>query len=300
YTEPYYTDDGISRQLGLFFREIDTGRTLLSDYVINNKGMRVHYGIPLTEYSRFGVGVDLSNTEIIPSAFSLFEVQEFLDINGNDFDQLTSTLSYVYDSRNRSIFATTGTRQNMSVEAALPLSDLEYYKFNYIADYYWPVSKRTLFHFKYNVGAGFVPGDDDDIGLPFFEKYVAGGINTLRGYEPRSIAPRGRLLDPDTGDFEESKTPLGGDLMTVGSLEYILPPLGDGASSRAVLFYDFGNVFEKTDDFDVDEFRSSYGVALNWLAPIGPMTFSYSYPLEYEDKDRENIERFDFSIGGVF
>jgi outer membrane protein insertion porin family len=298
-TEPYYTDDGISRQWGLFYREIDTSRTLLSDYVLNSRGGLLTYGIPLTEYSRLGVGIDLHNTEVIPSPFSLFEVQDFINVSGSSFDQAMATLSYVYDSRNRGIFPTAGARHSFSVEAAFPVSDLEYYKFNYMADYYWPAFGKTLFHLKYNIGVGFPREDKFDVGMPFFEKYVAGGINTLRGYEPRSIAPRGRQQS-QSGLFVPSIRPIGGDLMTIGSLEYVLPPLGEGTSSRTVVFYDFGNVFPYYYDFDVDEFRTSIGVAHNWLAPVGPMTFSYAFPLEYTEEDEQNIERFDFSVGGVF
>jgi outer membrane protein insertion porin family len=188
----------------------------------------------------------------------------------------------------------------LSTEAALPMSDLEYYKFNYVADYYWHAIGKTLFHLKYNVGVGFMREDEFDSGLPFFEKYVAGGLSTLRGYEPRSIAPRGRE-QRGGGVYTQSRRPIGGDLLTVGALEFVLPPFGDSTSSRTVLFYDFGNVFPHYYDFDVDEFRTSVGVAHNWLAPIGPMTFSYSYPLEYDEElDKDNLERFDFSIGGVF
>lgn len=300
FTEPYYTDDGISRQFSLLFREIDTSRTLLSDYVINSKGANLQFGIPVTEYSRIGLGINFSNTEVIPSRFSLFEVFDFLSLYGNEFDQYMGTLSYIYDSRDRSIFPTSGSRHSLSLEAALPVSDLEYYKFNYVADYYWPAIGKTLFHLKYNIGAGIPRDDENDVGMPFFEKYVAGGLSTLRGYESRSIAPRGRVFDPSTGLFLPSTNPIGGDLLTVGSLEFVLPPLGDGTSSRTVLFYDFGNVFPNYYDFDVDEFRSSVGIAHNWLAPIGPMIFSYARPLEYGAQDRQNIERFDFSVGGTF
>jgi outer membrane protein insertion porin family len=122
----------------------------------------------------------------------------------------------------------------------------------------------------------------------------------LRGFEPRSIAPRGRVFDPISNILRVSREPLGGDLLTVGSLEFVLPPFGDGTSSRTVIFYDAGNVFPNYYDFDMKEFRSAVGIAHNWLAPIGPMTFSYAYPLEYEEQDRENIERFDFSVGGTF
>jgi outer membrane protein insertion porin family len=307
FTEPYYTDDGISRQTGLFYRQIDTSQTLLSDYVMNSAGGSLEYGIPMNEYSRFGVGITVNHTEVIPSQFSLFEVREFLNHYGNDYDQYMANLSYVYDSRNRGVFPTRGARQQLSAELSLPVSDLDYYKFNYAADYYWPAIGTTLFHLKYNIGLGFPKDDPYELGIPFFEKYVAGGLSTLRGFKSRSIAPRGKQFTTG-GVVVPTNNPLGGDLLTVGSLEFVLPPLGDSASMRTVLFYDFGNVFPSYYDFDASEFRTSVGIAHNWLAPIGPMTFSYAKPLEYDkgnkfpgDKgDKEYIDRFDFSVGGTF
>jgi outer membrane protein insertion porin family len=112
--------------------------------------------------------------------------------------------------------------------------------------------------------------------------------------------------------------PYGGNMLVAGQAELIVPlPEKFSSQARASLFYDIGNVFNTgevkfTDKLgapveykpDVDELRSSVGVAVEWLAPLGLFRFSYAYPLNpYRGNDRyygDEIERFQFSIGQAF
>jgi outer membrane protein insertion porin family len=295
YVNPYFTPDGISRSLNVFLREIDTDKTVLSSYVVNTAGMGLSYGIPLSEYSMLSLGGTVSSAEIGQTLFRLqtggfvssspAEVSNFLGRYGDHYDQLALNIGYVYDTRNRSIFVDRGALRVINIEWATPGSDLEYYKIDYSADHYWQAWGRSVFHIDYNIGVGKGVGNLDE--LPFYEKYVLGGIRSLRGFESRSIGPRDSRGDP-----------YGGDLRTAGSLEFIFPPLSDEGSARVLLFYDIGNVFAEVDDFDMDSMRSSVGISMNWLAPVGAMTFSYAEPIMREPGDE--IERFQFSVGGSF
>lgn len=252
------------------------------------------YGIPITEYSTMRFGASADRSEILGFSRTVLEINQFLAEHGRQYRQSSITLGYAFDTRDRTIFPESGTRQNFILQRALPSSDLEYYKFNYRADYYWPVFSESVFHFEYDIGVGDGFGDLNQ--LPFFEKYVAGGARSLRGFEARSIAPEGTQLLRTS-----RQSPLGGDLMTIGSLEYILPPLGEGASARGLVFYDFGSVYPEWDDFDASEFRSSYGIAINWLSPMGAMTISYAVPLEKQPQDTsDDIKRLQFSVGASF
>jgi outer membrane protein insertion porin family len=103
-----------------------------------------------------------------------------------------------------------------------------------------------------------------------------------------------------------------------GQAELILPiPAKFASQARVSLFYDIGNVFNTgevsfTDKLgapieykpDFDELRSSVGIGVQWLAPLGLFRFSYAYPLnEYTGNDRyygDELERFQFSIGQAF
>jgi outer membrane protein insertion porin family len=107
-------------------------------------------------------------------------------------------------------------------------------------------------------------------------------------------------------------------MLVASQVELILPlPDKFASQARASLFYDIGNVFNTgevafTDKLgapieykpDWDELRTSVGVAVQWLAPLGLFRFSYAYPLNaYPGNDRyygDDIERFQFSIGQAF
>ena len=285
YLNPYYTQDGISREISIFGREIDTNETVISEYIVNNRGFGLNYGIPLTEYSVFRAGGRLFNTQIEDTIFTPLEILEFLDANGSDYDQLTANLAYVFDTRNRSIFPDKGVRHLVELELAVPGSDLEYYKLDYNANHYWPSFAKTVFNLKYNFAFGDGYGDLDE--LPFFEHYFAGGITRPpRGYESRSLGPRDSQGDP-----------FGGALLTTATFEYLMPPFGGGAS-RLSIFYDIGNVYATIDDFDTDELRTSVGLSFRWLAPVGAMTFVWADPIGAKPGD--DTETFDFTIGGSF
>ncbi|PIE35215.1 MAG: outer membrane protein assembly factor BamA, partial [Gammaproteobacteria bacterium] len=150
-----------------------------------------------------------------------------------------------------------------------------------------PLTERYTFSANARVDAGY--GYDDQVNLPFFKRYYAGGVRTVRGYHNSSLGPR-----------DEKNNAVGGDFRTLGGLEIIFPPpfVENPGATRFSLFTDFGNVFDQQDDFDVDEFRASYGIAFVWLSPVGPLTFSYANP--YNDGENDETQHFQFTIGTIF
>ena len=106
--------------------------------------------------------------------------------------------------------------------------------------------------------------------------------------------------------------------MLAGQLEAILPvPQKFAGSARLTLFTDFGQSFFLGDTkfrdkvgnrvdtgISLDELRTSVGVGVQWLAPLGLFRFSYAMPLQYQ-RDTwkhygDDVERFQFSIGKAF
>ncbi len=359
HVKPYVTKSGVTRALNFSMSEVDTEETSFTNFITNTRSVGVNYRWPVSEYSIVGIGADVDNVDIKLSDFSntgSFEVDGFIDGdsafegdgNGSEYDQLSLNLLYSYDTRNRSIFPDRGIRQSVSLALELPGSDLEYFKLRYNGDYYWPVTRNTTLNLSYTIGIG--NGYRDLDGLPFYENFVAGGINSLRGFESRSIGPReNRFLyavpdiDPDTGEqrivegqpsfiaarrntadvlrvtegvegsgaifpgqqfisipdlLEVNRRTVGGELMTLATLEYILPPVGGQRLTRFSFFYEAGGVFEDIDSFEPDEIRSSVGITFRWFAPVGPMVFSYAVPLEEQPGDE--TEEFQFTVGGSF
>jgi outer membrane protein insertion porin family len=184
---------------------------------------------------------------------------------------------------------------NMTV----PGSDLEYYKISYITNTYIGVTSATTLLLRSNLAYG--DGYGKTSSLPFFERYFAGGIRTVRGFESNSLGPR----DPVSGFA------VGGNMRVTGGADYIFPiPFVEKppSSLRLSLFLDIGNVYlnnfhtfdaEPGDNgFQVDQLRSSYGASLVWISPIGPLRFSYAETIN--DVPGDDLRAFQFSIGSFF
>jgi outer membrane protein insertion porin family len=148
-------------------------------------------------------------------------------------------------------------------------------------------------------------GDTSDI--PPNRHFFAGGPDTVRGFKDYTLGPRDSLGNP-----------YGGDSAVTGQIEAILPlPDKYSTSARVSLFYDFGQVFYLGDTkfenkighpvdyrFSLNALRTSAGIGVQWLAPLGLFQFSFAYPLQYRRDGAKNygdeIERFQFTIGKAF
>jgi outer membrane protein insertion porin family len=304
FTDPYYTVDGISRTIGFSYRERDAAEESISNYVTNSYGANLTYGIPLTEYDSIRLGIGYEHMDIFRgiTALSSLEVIDFLnqqaqgspDADGNysdaSFDSYTLVASYTHDTRNRTVFATRGNSQSLVLDATGPGSDLEFYKLSLNSKFYIPITEETTLLLNADIGYGDGYGKDEN--LPFFERFYAGGLRTVRGFDNNSLGPRDTI----------TLNPRGGDLRTVAGAEYIFPvPFVEKPpkSVRLSAFYDIGNVFLRDEaGFDAGELRSSTGVSFVWLAPIGPLRFSWARPLERKEGDDTQV--FQFTIGSFF
>jgi len=213
---------------------------------------------------------------------------------------------WTYDSRNRALFANRGTRQQLFLSMAVPGSDVEFYQARYSFTKYFPLwSNKWTLRLNTELGIGEALGDTT--ALPPYKQFYGGGPQSVRGFKESYLGPR-----------DSFGRPYGGNMLVASQLELILPLPDKWASqARASLFYDVGNVFNTgevqfTDKLgapieykpDFDELRSSVGIGVQWLAPLGLFRFSYAYPLNaYDGNDRyfgDELERFQFSIGQAF
>ena len=308
YTNPYYTLDGISRSLSVSFRDRDASEELINNFQTSSGDLNVTYGIPLSEFNTLSLGYGYSHISITPSTVNPSnDVLDFIAENDGKtaYNSLTLNTSFSHDTRNRTVFATAGTQQTLGMKTTVPGSDLEYYKISYITNTYIRVTSATTLLLRSNLAYGNGYGKTSE--LPFYERYFAGGIRTVRGYESNSLGPRD--IDPDTG--EATGLAIGGNMRVTAGADYIFPipfiekPPG---SVRLSAFLDIGNVFlsdrptyDAADDetgFQLDQLRSSVGVSLVWISPIGPLRFSYAETIN--DVPDDDLRAFQFSIGSFF
>lgn len=324
YVDPYHTPDGVSRGFSLSRRRVDTDKVKSADYVVNTTAAGLNYKIPIAETNSLNLGFTLEEIKLDVTTKTPYEYQKVVD--DDLVDDKTSGVNLLVrlglsrDTRDDFFFPTRGASGSASVELASPGSDYEYYKLNLEGAYYVPLTER--FTVKAGMGLGYGGGFGDSDELPFFRRYFAGGSNSVRGYDGRSLGPlssgRANCTAPTTCT-EVPRKPVGGDQRLLVNVELLFPPFGGeaGKDKRFGLFIDGGQVygdslvytppatmgsngtFRETSrpSFGAD-LRYSAGVAFNWFSPIGPFSMSYAKPLN--KKSGDDTEDFQLTVGSVF
>lgn len=289
FTNPYYTIDGISRGFEVSYRTTDFDDLDTADFKTDNGIIGMNFGIPLSEFNRFTFGARVHYIDFEAGNTPSDEVLEFEQTEGNSFLNFEVTLSWRHDSRDSAIFPNTGALQSLFAEAAVPGSELTFYKVSYEHRRYWQLGEDLVVSLNGQIGFGDAYGDISR--LPFFENFYGGGPGSVRGFEARSIGPR---------DSEDD--PLGGNLFYAGGIEILFPPpfMKDTESVRLAAFVDAGAVIDtdQTDYFESTELRYSVGLGASWLSPVGALTVSFGVPFNADDEDDE--EQFQFSFGSTF
>ena len=320
HTDPYRTMNGVRRTISVNYRDITQFTAAASDFSTESYGASIDYGIPLSEFQSLSFGLTYQQSELLASANSTLQAQEWVAGNGNgfveqidpirsffgtEFDTLEMVAGWGFDSRNRALFATRGSRHQLFGTMTVPGSEVEFWTARYNFTKYQPLFKG--FNLRLNAELGYGEALNDTTALPPYKQFFGGGPTSVRGYRESWLGPR-----------DSRGRPYGGNVLVAAQAELIIPlPDKFASQARASLFYDVGNVFNSgevsfTDRLgspieyepDADDLKSSVGVAVQWLAPLGLFRFSYAFPLnEFKGNDRffgDEIEAFQFSIGQAF
>lgn len=299
YDNPYYTDDGVSRGFNFSVTKTDSSRNNTSNYLIDQLKFSVDYGIPLSEYNSLRLEIGVLSNRVDTTSSSSDEVFDFIrdnsdefddstpnsQIDGDQFDTLFTQVSLAKDTRNRRIFADSGQINSISLE--IHGGDLDFYKTRYYHQSALALSDTFTLSFKGRVGYG--DGYRDTTDLPFFEKFTAGGVRSVRGYDFNSLGP----VDSRGDNY-------GGNLQVISTTEILFPveALGSSETFRLGLYFDIGSVFADVDSYDFNELRQSVGISAKWFSAIGPIEFSYAFPLN--DEPGDETQNFQFALGATF
>ena len=141
----------------------------------------------------------------------------------------------------------------------------------------------------------------------FSTSFFAKSVNSLNGKDVRITKrvflpqkklrgfKRGKLGPKDNTDF------IGGNYGIALNFATTLPNILNSLENVDFsLFYDVANVWgvDYNSDIDSNKIRSSTGVAIDWLTPVGPLTFSFSQAITKASSDE--TEKFRFDIGTTF
>ena len=250
-------------------------------YNRETRGGRAKFAYTLGEYTRLHWNYRLENYDITNVDDDAH--RDIRDLEGENWSS-SAYVAAIRDSRNRRINPSRGTRNLISVEYAggLLQGDDNFIKYIASSDYYRPVLNRSIFHWKGQAGYVMRNTDED---IPNFELFRLGGINSVRGYAGRKLAPR----------FDDGEVK-GGDKHFFTNFE-LLHPLNEEIGLMGLVFFDAGNVWDKGESVDFDLYKS-IGAGVRWYSPMGPIRVEYGYALDdLEDSSRSQIE---FSMGHEF
>lgn len=298
FTDPYYTIDGVSRGVDLYLKQTDFEESDTVKYNTDETGIGLSFGYPISNESRISTNFAIQNVNLetaasVPTYISTFLTQEGASAGTEvDFVELKTGISYNYDTLNKAFLPTDGTRSRVSFDLAIPGSDLEYYSINYLGETYVPVFTAEDVSLKFKTRLGYGDGYGDSEGLPFLKNYYAGGIRTVRGYKYNSLGDK-----VPVGETQADEQ-IGGNVLITGTaaLQFPMPGIKETDQARLSLFSDVGQVYN--DSVKLADLRYSAGLALAWMTPIGPLSFTYASALN--SKSTDETEGFQFSIGSTF
>ncbi len=193
----------------------------------------------------------------------------------------------VRNTLDNSLNPSNGSMQKVSVEYAGLGGDEEYYIFEASNTFYYPLFETfwggdVIFSWRTDFGYGEGLGDDDK--LPLFKRFFPGGINSVRGFKPRTLGPK-----------DENGSEYGGAKQFVNNLELIFPFI-ESAGLKTLVFYDMGQAFDDKEDMDFGELREAWGFGFRWVSPLGPfpLRLEFGYPLDKEDGESSMVTMFSF------
>lgn len=336
YRDPYWNLDGVSLGGKIFYNEFEASDAGIVDYTNQSYGTSLTWGFPFDELNYFEIGVGYTHNKI-GNLDENEQVSKFKqsvgdayddknnELNLNDFDL---TLSWTRNNLNKGYFPTAGNYQRASYKISTPNSDAKYFKAQYEVRQYFPLTKKhefaLLMRGKAGYGNGYGQTDGNDNLYPFYENFYAGGFTTLRGFGSNSVGPRAVYAQGsgsaggNNPEYIVTDDSTGGNATALASVELIVPTpfAGEETQSqiRTSVFFDMASVWDTEAQYsesqiasgsqyyydysDPSNFRSSYGAALQWMSPMGPLVFSVAKPVKIYEGDDE--EFFSFTIGRTF
>ncbi|MDP2313727.1 MAG: outer membrane protein assembly factor BamA [Pseudomonadota bacterium] len=316
--DPHFLDSQWTLRVDGFYNQ--------REYIENEyqRGGSVSVGRYLDKRDDIRVALDYTLEDV--GLVSLDEYKERL-LGGQLYrNGLTSSLgvSIDIDKRNNRINATRGFKASLSTELAggfrindqetLSLfgGDFNFWETKANFRFYQPViAKNDWLVFKYNGSFGHIQSTDGSI-IPYIHRYRAGGILSVRGYDPYSLGPAIRASgykpsDPRSSVQGSDDPAAADDRLVVGGVNTWInnfeleSPIIKSAGISVVAFFDAGNTFGDPwgqGAINPLDLRFAYGVGVRWFSPIGPLRFEYGFPINPREDERKAV--FDFTIGSSF
>lgn len=284
-TDPYFTQDGISRTVDVYYRTTRPYTQQGGDYQLITPGASIKFGVPFTETDTVFFGLGVESTKIVSGTSMPAAYLEFARQYGIRSVSVPLTLGWSRDERDSALVPTTGTLQKVNAEMGIG-GDTRYIRANAQYQKYIPLSKKYTLAFNADVGWGKGLGGRP---FPVFKNFFGGGLGSVRGFEQGTLGAR-----DITGSF------IGGPKKIGFNAEILapFPGVGNDRTLRLFGFFDVGNVYAENDKLTLSSLRSSVGFGVSWISPVGPLRIAFANPVRKFAGDK--IQKVQFQIGTSF
>ena len=286
-TNPYFTEDGVSRSIDLYQRNTKPYLDIDS-YAIETTGGSIRFGVPLNEYDTVFFGLGIDQTTIVPGSLLPVVYQDFANKFGFTSNAVPLTVGWGRDTRDSALVPTIGKVIKASAEWSIA-GDLRYVRGTATYQQYIPVTNKITAALNAELSLGSATGDSF---YPIFKNFYSGGLGTVRGFEQGSLT---------TGTQRALGLTATGGTKKVNFNAELLSPLPGGGKDRTLRVYAFadaGGLYGADEPLALQDMRTSYGVGISWISPVGPLRLAFAKPIKQFEGDR--IQSLQFQIGSSF
>ncbi len=308
-TDPYFMDTRWTLGTDLYRTERD-----YTDYKRRATGGDIKAGYPLSDtLSTFWV-YKYEDKKIFGESQALLAEIASGVVNAPETTSTTSsiTASLTRNTTDYRLDPTRGMVNTLSVEYAGLGGTNKFARYIGNTVVFFPFKWGTVFSVRGELG--YIQGLGMDV--PFDEKFYLGGINTLRGYNARTVSPYRVAALMSNATFKAiipgfpftypvpqsvvgyNNVFVGGDAEAVLNFEYQFPLVKE-AGLKGVAFFDIGDAYDHLGDM-FTRFQASYGLGVRWNSPMGPLRLEYGIPVNPRPGIDKASGRLEFSMGTLF
>ena len=286
-TDPYFTDDGVSRTIDVYQRTtkpyVDLG-----SYSLETMGTSVRFGVPFTESDTvyFGLGVD--RTTIVPGTLLPTAYSDFADQFGYTSNAVPLTVGWARDTRDSGLVPSSGRLVRVTGEWSIG-GELLYARATSQVQQYFPLTKKITLALNGELSMGAATTDQ---AYPLFKNYYSGGLGSVRGFEQGSLTTGSQRAQGAIATGGSKKITMNAELLSP------LPGGGNDRTLRMYAFADAGGIYGADEGLVLGDLRSSVGVGISWISPVGPLRLAVARPVTKFDGDK--IQSLQFQIGTSF
>ncbi len=209
YTNPYWTDDGISRSFFVRYSDFNQANANIANFTSSEAALGVNFGFPVSEVDYIGAGISgrMTSLNIGQTVCVRYEpnpdpevddpicveygigpitgdpLSYSLDANGDgilsaderELNTVQTEFNWSRDSRDHFLNPSRGSIHRLNLSVSVPGSSREYYKVLYKFAKYMPIGRSLVFAVKGNIGYGDAyDGYDKGLAPPTDEPIITG------------------------------------------------------------------------------------------------------------------------------